>query len=455
MAIIDEIKALDDVKALKEVFWVNPKYGKSEIELIKISLGIDDVNEAESRLKRFAPYIAKVFPETAESADTVESAGIIESPLIEIPNMKKFLLGELQSSQMATSKLESSEIGKLYLKCDNYLPIAGSIKARGGIYTILKHAEELAIANSMLRLDEDYSKFANDEFHQFFSNYKISVGSTGNLGLSIGIISAKLGFGVTVHMSSDAKRWKKDLLRSKGVTVVEYESDYSKAVEEGRKLSNLDPKSFFIDDENSVDLFLGYAVANKRLEAQLMDFNILIDENNPLFLYLPCGVGGAPGGIAFGAKLLWGDNVHCFFAEPTHSPCMLVGMATGLHDKICVQDLGIDNVTDADGLAVGKPSGFIGKTLEYLISGIYTIEDQPLYDLLRKMADLENIWLEPSALAGVPGITRLLSSDSGKNYIKLHQLEAKMKNATHIAWATGGSLVPKDIMNSYYLKGEK
>lgn len=423
----------------EEVFWNNPKYMDFDRAIQHVSLGIKDVQDAEERLRRFAPYLASVFPETREMN------GIIESPLKEIPSIQK----SLQS--LYTEKIE----GKMLLKCDSHLPISGSIKARGGIYEVLKHAEDLAFENKLLSLDEDYSKIDSDLFRQFFSHYSIVVGSTGNLGLSIGIISAKLGFNVTVHMSADAKQWKKDLLKSKGVTVIEHELDYSVAVEQGRKQSQEDPKSYFIDDENSTHLFLGYAVAALRLQKQLEAMNITIDEHHPLFVYLPCGVGGGPGGVAFGLKLIFKDHVHCFFAEPTHSPCMLLGLLTEQHDKISVQDFGIDNKTVADGLAVGRPSGFVGKTLEHLISGVYTVDDHNLFAYLSMLAHSENIYLEPSALAGVAGPSRLFTEPAGKSYIDKNNLTEKMKQAVHISWATGGSMVPKEIMDSYVKTGEK
>jgi D-serine dehydratase len=209
-----------------------------------------------------------------------------------------------------------------------------------------------------------------------------------------------------------------------------------------------------VDDENSVNLFLGYSVAAERLKRQLAQANITVDAQHPLFVYLPCGVGGAPGGVAFGLKLAFGDAVHCIFAEPTHSPCMMLGVYTGLHDEVSVQDFGIDNVTAADGLAVGRASGFVGKAMQRLLDGFYTVSDEEMYSLLALLERSEGVRLEPSALAGVPGIARVHADRQG--YLARAGLdEQAMVQATHLVWATGGNMVPGDEMDAYLAKGRE
>jgi len=413
---------LDKLRKLEEVCWRNP----GELSFLAAHkncvLSMSDVQDAAARWQRFAAYFRVAFPETGD--------GIIESPLNEISNMKTVL---------GVSR-------PLWLKLDSHLPVSGSIKARGGVYEVLKTAEDIALQNGLLHTGEDYSVFASEPFRTLFSRYSIAVGSTGNLGLSIGIMSAKLGFRVTVHMSADARQWKKDLLRSKGVTVVEYESDYSEAVKQGRILAEQDPKCHFVDDENSQTLFLGYSVAALRLKDQLTANGIVVDAAHPLYVYLPCGVGGGPGGVAFGLKQVFGDAVKCFFAEPTHSPCMLLGLSTGKHNHISVQDIGIDNRTAADGLAVGRASGFVGQLIGPFLSGCYTLSDERMHKLLAQLADSEEIFLEPSALAGMYGPVLTENAPEFEAF--------RDKNATHLVWATGGSMVPKDEMETYYLIGK-
>ncbi len=435
--LVEKYPLIADLLALKDSAWFNPAIAPFEEAKNDVGLTEVDIKDAADRLKRFAPYLATVFE------DAAKSKGIIESEIVDINNMKK-ALEDLYGINIK---------GRLMLKKDSHLPISGSIKARGGIYEVLHHAEDLALEAGLLKKDDDYSKLASPEFKEFFSRYKIAVGSTGNLGLSIGIMSAKLGFNVSVHMSADAREWKKQKLRAHGVNVVEYQNDYSVAVAQGREEAKKDPTCFFIDDENSKTLFLGYSVAGQRLKAQLDNMGIVVDKEHPLFVYLPCGVGGGPGGVAFGVKNEFKDNAHCFFAEPTHSPCMYLGVYTGLHEKISVQDLGIDNITAADGLAVGRASGFVGHAMARLIDGYYTLSDDEMYKLLYMLSEEEGVKLEPSALAGMKGPMYILKAEE---YLKRMGMDdTTLANATHIVWATGGGMVPEAEMLKYLDKGSK
>ena len=380
--------------------WLNGGKSPAAEALRGLTLTYSDIEDADARLRRFAPLIERLFPETKDAG------GMIESPLTETPKLKK----ELGCS------------GRVFVKRDSELPIAGSVKARGGIYEVLLHTEEL--------LGEAVFSMSPDEIREKLKGYTVQVGSTGNLGLSIGIMSAALGYRAIVHMSSDAKEWKKALLREKGVEVIEYAGDYSSAVAEGRRRSEADPMSYFVDDESSVPLFLGYAVAALRLKKQLEEQDVTVDAEHPLNVYLPCGVGGAPGGITFGLKHVFGDSVNCWFVEPTEAPCMLAAFFAG--GPVPVTELGLSGKTEADGLAVGTASKLVYDTVKGLVSGEFTVYDAALRRNQNLLYQNEGVFIEPSSASSLdfPAHFGWGIPDG--------------ENVTHIAWATGGRLVPEE-----------
>ncbi len=425
------------------LLWLNPGLGNNA-EATQNSACVQML-DAERRLQRFAPLLAQLFPELASSG------GQIESSLQPIPAMARVLLGQCASAD------------RVLIKCDHALPVAGSVKARGGIYEVLYFAEQLALQARLLPrpqrpesdpvCDSDYQCLADSKAQGLFSRYRIAVGSTGNLGLSIGIMAARLGFQVSVHMSRDAKAWKKKRLRDAGVEVIEHQGDYAAAVAEGRQQSLADPYGYFVDDENSEQLFYGYSVAALRLQQQLHQANIPVDHDHPLFVYLPCGVGGAPGGISYGLKQIFGNNVHCFFAEPLQAPCMLYALASS---RIApVSELGMSLATEADGLAVGCASALVVEKMKNRLSGVFTVSDDDLFRWLYQLHQHEAIDIEPSASAGFGGLSWLVQSDTGRAYLQQHGLERVMDKAHHIVWSTGGSLVPTTEQTTFIERGRQ
>ncbi|TVQ96222.1 MAG: D-serine ammonia-lyase [Spirochaetaceae bacterium] len=387
---------IDALIAMEPTVWLNPSLRPAHTVLRSLPYNRSDLDDAAQRLERLSPVLSRLFADTAD--------GIVESRLTRAHGYRKG--------------------GTLLLKHDNDLPIAGSVKARGGVYEVLCRAEEIASEAGVRDLDSSSAR-------EHFSRHHLVVASTGNLGLSVGITGRAFGFSVSVHMSRDARAWKKELLRSHGATVVEHEGDYSAAVRIARKSCENDPTGYFVDDETSSRLFLGYSVAVLRLLPQLEDLRVRPTQERPLRVFLPCGVGGGPGGITFGLKQLLGDAVECFFVEPTHAPCCTLGFATGRGADVSVGEYGIDGLTAADGLAVGRASPLVMPIMEQLLDGSCTVRDDSLFVAMEQLWRVEGVKAEPSACAALAAIDQV-------------RLASPRNPCADVAWLTGGSLLPDE-----------
>jgi len=414
--------------------WVNPGRRPMGACAGELPLGKADVLDAETRLRRFAPLLAELFAELAPAG------GVIESDLRPAGAFAERL----------GKRCGPAPLGEVYVKADHALPVAGSVKARGGIYAVLHFAEKVALESGLLSgRGDDYRKLGRPAARAAFGRYELSTASTGNLGLSVGIVGAALGFGVTVHMSAEAKAWKKRRLRDRGVRVVEHGADYTAACAAARDAARDTPQAHFVDDENSRELLLGYSVAALRLRKQLAAAGAAVDAEHPLLLYLPCGVGGAPGGITLGARLVFRDAVHCFFAEPVEAPCVLLGLLTGRGAGVSVYDAGLALKTEADGLAVSRPSSLVVGLMGPLLDGCYTVRDEQLFRHLAELYDTEGIEVEPSAAAGCAGPEMVLCTQEGRAWQAARGLCGRMAAATHVIWTTGGLFVPAEEHERY------
>ena len=107
---------------------------------------------------------------------------------------------------------------------------------------------------------------------------------------------------------------------------------------------------------------------------------------------------------------------------------MTLAMAKG-DGKVSVYDIGLGKGTVADGLACSSPSILAYDVMKGLLDGCFTIEDEHSLNLSRLLYKTSGIKAEPSSCVALGGIGKV---------------PCENKNATHLVWLTGGSLVPED-----------
>lgn len=379
-----------------------------------------EIAEAAMRLKRFAPLLARLFPESGWD-------GRIRSTLSDYAQ-------------------PPSPLTRLLVKADHALPMTGSIKARGGVHDLLAFVERVALQEGLLKADESYAKLAEPEALATLGLYSVAVASTGNLGFSVGLVARRLGLNAEIHMSSDAKTWKKDRLRALDAKVVEHDCDYTETVARARVASAGARRTHFVDDETSRELFTGYAVAAQELNDQLMEAGLTPTRERPLIVYLPCGVGGAPGGVLFGLKAILGEAVIGVFVEPAASACFLAAMATG--EPVSVYDLGLDNATLADGLAVPRASSLVIEAVGAALDAVVAVPDSEMLNWARRAYHDNGLRLEPSAAAGLAAVGPFMAALREQG----GEAADRLQGGVHVVWTTGGSLLP-DVEFAHVLEG--
>jgi D-serine dehydratase len=387
--------------------WLRPRGGLPRIDQTPITPA--EIRDAEQRLVRFRPVLAALFP--AASWD-----GRIRSALLEYPRQP--------------------DLPPLLVKADHDLPMTGSVKARGGVYELLCRVEAVALAEGLVIRGEPLTPLLTPAAKALFSKHRIVVASTGNLGFSIGLVARAFGLEAEVHMSHDAKTWKKERLRRTGANVIEHPVDYTETVARARASASASG-SYFIDDESSRLLFVGYTTAAAELAGQLDERGLKVSTDTPLIVYLPCGVGGAPGGITAGLKTIYGDAVRCVFVEPVASACVLAALAVGNGSPVSVYDIGLDNDTIADGLAVPVASKLVMSSVGASIDAAVAVTDAAMLGWVRRAWNEARLRLEPSAASGFAAVLLFLEA-ARKTGAPLPP------GAIHVVWTTGGSQLPED-----------
>jgi D-serine dehydratase len=118
---------------------------------------------------------------------------------------------------------------------------------------------------------------------------------------------------------------------------------------------------------------------------------------------------------------------------------MLLRLLRRLPPTASVYDIGLDNRTVADGLAVARASELVAELVGPQLAGAYTVSDAELLEWMLRAHDLERLRLEPSAAAGLAGALKGIWESPLPD-----SMRTSLAAGTHVVWATGGGQLPEE-----------
>ena len=232
----------------------------------------------------------------------IHAQGIIESPLLDADRL------QLRMSP------RGGPVGRWLIKADHALPVAGSVKARGGVYEVLLHAESVARRHGLMnvtgrRRDARASSGARAlratscggcVHRKSWIECRCDGGRPGISDHRAHVVGCQ-GLEKNAPAVGGVCKWWNMRATSRRPL---------RRVADRRRICQMRTSS---TTRNRRISFGDIALRALRLQRQLASRGIRVDARHPLFVYLPCGVGGAPGGVTFGLRHLYRGQRALFF----------------------------------------------------------------------------------------------------------------------------------------------
>lgn len=271
-------------------WWENTNH-RDFFDIESLPFGLNDMHQVGDDFERFSTYTMKSFPEL------ISSGGLIESELLSNGQVAKRL------------KEKGLNLYNLLIKEDFNLPIAKTMKTRAGLYYVLKLSDELAKQEGILKDDSDYYAKLLD-YKDFFNQYELVVITSNEMARSIVRVGCSMGYRVRVLMSTKSQG-DQEFYEKYGATVEHSNKTLIQTLQDAKEHKKDD--QIIVDEHDNDKLFLGASVTAFRLRDQLYDLDV--DLNEGVNIYIPLGVGLISSGIGFGLKRVFRDNIHIYFVE--------------------------------------------------------------------------------------------------------------------------------------------